>query len=171
LGIAQALINRPRVLFLDEPTSALDPVGKREVLDLIIQLKTKSTVFMSSHNLSEVERVCDMVGIINRGRLLTVSSVESLQKKFARSVFEIEFLEEAGSFLKTLQGISWLREPEMVIRNGQPVVRVQASDTQYAREELPGLVAASGLTLSRYELVLPNLEDIFMQILGQETEN
>jgi ABC-2 type transport system ATP-binding protein len=171
LGIAQALINRPRVLFLDEPTSALDPVGKREVLDLIIQLKTKSTVFMSSHNLSEVERVCDMVGIINRGRLLTVSSVESLQKKFARSVFEIEFLEEAGSFLKTLQGISWLQEPEMVIKNGLPVVRVQASDTQYAREELPGLVAASGLTLSRYELVLPNLEDIFMQILSQETEN
>ncbi|MDD4877328.1 MAG: ABC transporter ATP-binding protein, partial [Dehalococcoidales bacterium] len=67
LGIAQALINRPKVLFLDEPCSALDPMGRREVLNLIEQMRTETTVFMSTHILSDVERVCDVVGIINQG--------------------------------------------------------------------------------------------------------
>ncbi|MDD3264690.1 MAG: ABC transporter ATP-binding protein [Dehalococcoidales bacterium] len=168
LGIAQALMNRPKVLFLDEPTSALDPVGKREVLDLIKKLKQTSTVFMSTHNLNEVERVCDTVGIINRGRLLTISSVEQLQKKYARSLFEMEFLEEASPFLETLRQTSWLAEPETISQNGVPVIRVKARDLDYARRELPRLISDSGLTLARYELVMPSLEDIFVEILSKE---
>ncbi len=168
LGIAQALINRPRVLFLDEPTSALDPVGKREVLELIKQLKQTSTVFMSTHNLSEVERVCDSVGIINRGKLVTVSSVESLQKKYARSLFEMQFMEDASGFIETLKQTPWLTGPEMVIENGVPMVQVRATDVDYARKELPRLIGESGLTLTRYELVLPSLEDVFVEILNQE---
>ena len=61
LGIAQALMNRPEVLFLDEPCSALDPIGRREVLELIKRLSAGATVFMSTHILSDVERVCDSV--------------------------------------------------------------------------------------------------------------
>jgi len=168
LGIAQALINRPKVLFMDEPTSALDPVGKREVLELIQRLKETATVFMSTHNLSEVERVCDMVGIINHGRLVTVSSVESLQKKYARSLFEMEFLEEAAGFVDTLKLTPWLAEPEIIVQNGSRVVRVKAVDVEFARKELPRLISESGLTLARYELVLPSLEDVFVEILSQE---
>ena len=170
LGIAQALINRPKVLFLDEPTSALDPMGKREILELIKKLKETTTVFMSTHNLSEVERVCDTVGIINKGKLVTVSSVESLQKKYARSVFEMEFLEDASGFVETLSQISWLIEPEIVLENGVPLVRVKAIDVERARKELPLLISKSGLTLARYELVLPSLEDIFVEILHQEAK-
>jgi len=168
LGIAQALINRPKVLFMDEPTSALDPVGKREVLELIKKLKETATIFMSTHNLAEVERVCDMVGIINRGRLVTVSSVESLQKKYARSLFEMEFLEDASGFMQTLKQTPWLAEPEIITQNGSPVIRVKAGDVEFARKELPRLIGESGLTLARYELVLPSLEDVFVEILSQE---
>ena len=100
LGIAQALVNRPSVLFMDEPTSALDPVGRREVLDLILRLKENATVFMSTHILSDVERVCDMVGIIDRGKLVTVSSVDALRRQHARSAFEMEFMEDARSFVE-----------------------------------------------------------------------
>ncbi|MBN1368971.1 MAG: ABC transporter ATP-binding protein [Dehalococcoidaceae bacterium] len=168
LGIAQALINRPKVIFMDEPTSALDPVGKREVLELIKELKQTATVFMSTHNLAEVERVCDMVGIINRGRLVTVSSVESLQKKYARSLFEMEFLEDAAGFMQTLKQTPWLAEPEIIMQNGSPVIRVKAGDVEFARKELPRLIGESGLTLARYELVLPSLEDVFVEILSEE---
>ncbi|MDD2471439.1 MAG: ABC transporter ATP-binding protein [Dehalococcoidales bacterium] len=168
LGIAQALINQPRVLFMDEPTSALDPVGRREVLDLIKSLKQTATVFMSTHNLNEVEKVCDMVGIINRGKLVTISSVESLQKKYARSLFEMEFIEDPAPFLQTLQEAPWLTEPEIINRNGAQVVIVKAIDVDYARRELPRLISDSGLTLARYELVMPSLEDIFVEILDGE---
>jgi ABC-2 type transport system ATP-binding protein len=166
LGIAQALMNRPRVLFMDEPTSALDPIGRKEMLNLVRRLKETGTVFMSTHILSDVERVCDLVGIIDKGHLLTVSSVSNLQKKYARSVFEMEFLEDATHFVETLKKDPWLSEPELVVENGVPVVRVRATDIDRARKELPRLVTESGLTLSRYELVVPDLEEIFVKILN-----
>jgi ABC-2 type transport system ATP-binding protein len=165
LGIAQALINRPKVLFMDEPTSALDPIGRREVLNLILRLRENTTIFMSSHILSDVERVCDMVGIIDKGKLVTVSSVEALQKKYAHSIFEMEFIENPGLFVESLKQITWLAEPAIVIVNGTPVIRVRAVDVNYARKELPRVISDSGLTLTRYELSLPSIEDIFVEIL------
>ena len=168
LGIAQALMNRPEVLFLDEPTSALDPIGRKEVLDLIAHLKKDSTIFMSTHILSDVERVCDVVGIIDKGNLITVSSVSDLQNKYARSTYEIEFMEDAGVFINTLRQVNWLSNPQLVVENGHAMVRVKAEDTTIARKELPRLVSESGLTLTRYELVVPNLEDIFMQVINGE---
>jgi len=166
LGIAQALFNRPKVLFLDEPTSALDPIGRRDVLALIKQLKQQATVFMSTHILSDVERVCDMVAIVNKGELLTVSSVEALREKYARSIFEIEFLEDSRSFAEKLLGVPYLAEPQIIGENGTQVLRIQARDIKQARSQLPRLIAESGLTLSRYELNLPNLEDIFLEVIN-----
>jgi ABC-2 type transport system ATP-binding protein len=166
LGIAQALFNRPRVLFLDEPTSALDPIGRRDVLALIKQLKQQATVFMSTHILSDVERVCDMVAIIDKGKLITVSSVEALREKYARSIFDIEFLEDSRSFVEKLKGVPYLAEPKIIGENGTRVLRVQARDIKQARSQLPRLIAESGLTLSRYELNLPDLEDIFLEVIN-----
>jgi ABC-2 type transport system ATP-binding protein len=169
LGIAQALMNRPQVLFMDEPTSALDPIGRRDVLGLISQLKQSTTIFMSTHILSDVERVCDMVGIVNKGNLVTVSSVSALQKKYARSVFEMEFLEDAAAFVVALKSLPWLAGPELVVEHGQPIVRVKATDIDHARRELPRFISDSKLTLTRYELVMPDLEDIFMDIINGRT--
>jgi ABC-2 type transport system ATP-binding protein len=165
LGIAQALMNRPRVLFLDEPTSALDPLGHRDVLNLILRLRENTTIFMSSHNLSDIERVCDMVGIVNKGKLITVSTVDALQKKYARSIFEMEFMEDAGQFAESLKKISWLAEPAVTAVNGTPVITVRAIDIERARKELPRLIAESGLTMTRYEMMLPSIEDIFAEII------
>jgi ABC-2 type transport system ATP-binding protein len=165
LGIAQALVNRPSVLFMDEPTSALDPMGRREVLTLITRLRESATVFMSTHILSDVERVCDMVGIVDRGTLITVSSVEDLRQRFTGSVFEMEFMEDPGRFRDSLKELPWLTGPEIVLHGGASVLRVKAVDVDRARKELPRLIGQSGLTLTRYELVLPSIEDIFVDIL------
>lgn len=69
LGIASALLNRPRLLLCDEPTSALDPAGRREFLDLLASLRHETTIVMSTHILSDVERICDVVGILHHGKL------------------------------------------------------------------------------------------------------
>jgi len=166
LGIAQALINRPRVLFMDEPTSALDPMGRRGVLELIERLSKETTVFMSTHILSDVERVCDVVAIIDRGKLVTQSPVEELRQRYARSVFELEFEEDAGPLIAKLESMPWLTKMEMVTVNGAPALRLQARDIDKAKLELPKIVAASGLTLLRYELKLPSLEDIFVELVA-----
>lgn len=79
IGIAQALLHQPDILFLDEPTSALDPLGRRLVRDLISGLKAEgATIFLNSHLLSEVERVCDHVAIIDRGRVVRAGPLASL---------------------------------------------------------------------------------------------
>jgi ABC-2 type transport system ATP-binding protein len=165
LGIAQALMNNPHVLFMDEPTSALDPIGRREVLELILQLRQTTTIFMSTHILSDVERVCDLVSVIDKGRLLTVSTVDALRKKYAHSVFELEFIEDAKTLMETLKKVEWLTEPNIVVDRGNPILRVRAIDVERARRELPRLIAASGLTLTRYEMTAPSLEEIFVEIV------
>jgi ABC-2 type transport system ATP-binding protein len=164
LGIAQALINRPAVLFMDEPTSALDPIGRRDVLMLIGRLSQQTTVFMSTHILSDVERVCSIVGIIDHGRLITRSSVDDLRQRYARSTFELEFEEDPAPLMNMLDAAPWLVKQERGKAGDALVLRVQARDVAAAKRELPGTVAASGLTLLRYELTLPSLEDIFVEL-------
>ena len=90
LGIAQAIMNKPAVLFLDEPCSALDPLGRAEILDMLICLREQgTTIFMSSHILADVERVCDMVGIIDKGKLIVESGITELRQRFATTMLRI----------------------------------------------------------------------------------
>ncbi|MFQ5927122.1 MAG: ABC transporter ATP-binding protein [Terriglobia bacterium] len=85
LGVAQVLIHDPDLLVLDEPTSGLDPLGRRLVRQLLLELKARGkTIFLSSHLLSEVEMVCDRVGILDRGRLRGIGSVRSLLEASSR---------------------------------------------------------------------------------------
>jgi len=166
LGIAQALINQPRILFLDEPCSALDPMGRRGVLSVIERLQAETTVFMSTHILSDVERVCDVVGIIDHGELIIKARTEQLRERYARSVFEVRFEEDPTSLISTLNSLPWVVKLDVVRGNGEPVLRVQAKDVDAAKHVLPRLIAESELTLLRYELTLPSLEDIFIELVG-----
>ncbi len=95
IGLAQALINDPDLLILDEPTSGLDPVGRMQIRAIIQRLKNEGkTVLFSSHELGEVETVCDRVAILNRGRLLATGSVAELTR--GRANLEEAFLELIG---------------------------------------------------------------------------
>jgi ABC-type multidrug transport system ATPase subunit len=80
LGIAQAFLGRPEVILLDEPTAGLDPANARQVRDLIKQLQQSTTVLVSSHNLDEVQELCDHVAILNHGRLVLAGSVEEITR-------------------------------------------------------------------------------------------
>lgn len=84
LGIAQALLSRPKLLICDEPTSALDPVGRKEILDIMLKIKDSTTVIFSTHILSDVERICDHVAILNKGSIAlsgTLSEIKSMHGK------------------------------------------------------------------------------------------
>src|SRR6266480_296616 len=96
VGLAQALINDPDLLILDEPTSGLDPLGRMKVREIIQRLKSKGkTVFFSSHELGEVERVCDRVAILHQGELKAIGSVSDLEGKYKCNLEKI-FLDIVG---------------------------------------------------------------------------
>jgi ABC-2 type transport system ATP-binding protein len=170
LGLAQALINHPSVLILDEPASALDPQGRRDVLTLIERLRERATVFMSTHILSDVERVCDRVAIIDQGRLVVEADREELQTRYAPPVFELawEGRDNEGAqvtnLVRLLEGVPWVSQVE----RGNRSLRVHVSDRLRAQRELLALVVQSGLLLSRYELVRPALEDVFLRLVKRE---
>lgn len=167
LGLAQALLNRPQVLFLDEPLSALDPAGRKQVLDLIESLRGECTVFMSTHILADVERVCDTVGIIARGRMVAEARQEELAQRYAVPAFELECErgqeETLAAWAAALPlSIPWVARTTL---DGN-TVRVIVRDIVAARRELLALAVRSGLVLNRYEMVRPSLEDIFLRLVG-----
>ncbi len=92
LGLATTLIGEPQLLLLDEPCSALDPIGRREILDVILRLRSKSTVLFSTHLLSDVEAVCDSVTVVDHGKTLYEGTVSGIRKSTKQS-FEDAVLE------------------------------------------------------------------------------
>jgi ABC-2 type transport system ATP-binding protein len=168
LGLGQAILARPRVLFLDEPVSALDPEGRKDVLEIIGRLRGSATVVMSTHILNDVERVCDRVGILDHGRLLAESPIDDLLNAYARPLFRLE--PEAGQgagvgqFVETLRGCSWVRD----VRRDEDSITVLVHDASDAAPRILPLMAASGLVFEGYERVRPTLEDVFLQIVGEE---
>ena len=92
LGLATTLIGEPQLILLDEPCSALDPIGRREILDVILRLKSKSTVLFSTHLLSDVEAVCDSVTVVDHGKALYEGTVSGIRKSDKQS-FEDAVLE------------------------------------------------------------------------------
>jgi ABC-2 type transport system ATP-binding protein len=167
LGVAAALIHRPEVLFLDEPASALDPAGRKEMLDLIEHLRGQCTVVMSTHILADVERVCDVVGIINKGRMVVQSQREELLERYAVPAFEMEADDRTAltQWSESLRSIAWVTG--ITPQNGG--VRVTVKDTQAAKQNLLKQAIEAGMILNRFEEVRPSLEDVFLQLVGTES--
>ncbi len=162
LGVAQALVNAPRLLLLDEPTSALDPIGRREVLDMIAALRGRTTVFFSTHILADVERVCDTVAIIDNGRVAAHAPIDELRRRrggLNRLAIEVD---EPQRLTAALAGAAWLRAIETAEDGG---LRLATDDLEAAQRELPALVARLGLALRRLESDELSLEDVFVDLV------
>ncbi|MBC7896870.1 MAG: ABC transporter ATP-binding protein [Cytophagaceae bacterium] len=165
LGIAQALINAPRLLMLDEPTSALDPIGRREVLEMIASLRGRTTVFFSTHILADVERVCDAVAILERGRIVASAPIAELTSRASanRLIVELEREEDVAGVAVRLEGRAWL----LSLETNDRVLRVSVSDLDAAQRDLPGAIAAAGAALRRFEIEEASLEDVFVGLVGE----
>jgi ABC-2 type transport system ATP-binding protein len=163
LGIAQALVNDPEVLILDEPVSALDPFGRKEVLDVIQKLKKTKTILFSTHILSDVDRVCDDIVLIDKGKLISASPLSDLKAKYAAQILEIEFVSDPTKLLVKLKEQKWAKKVE---KNGN-LVRIWLIGNDVMTENTPlQFFAKENIGVLRYGLNLPETEDLFMQLIG-----
>ena len=166
LGIAQALIHRPQLLFLDEPVSSLDPEGRRDLLELIAGLRGEATVVFSSHVLSDVERICDRVAILHRGRLVTEGSLEELLAAHARPIYRLAPAAgqdaQVGDLVARLRAAPWTTD----VAATAGLVRVTVSDPDLAAGAVLPLVVASGVVLESFERARPTLEEVFLELVG-----
>ncbi|HEX2142634.1 MAG TPA: ABC transporter ATP-binding protein [Candidatus Limnocylindria bacterium] len=167
LGLAQAILNRPPVLLLDEPVSALDPEGRRDLLEVIRRLGGESTVLFSTHILNDVERVCDRVAILDRGRLVTAGPMEELLARYARPVYVVEPEATDQSALEllaaSLRDVSGVTDAQAM----GTTVRVSVSDDAEAGRRLLAAVATADVVVVRFERQRPTLEDVFLQLVGR----
>jgi ABC-2 type transport system ATP-binding protein len=159
LGLAQALINDPKVLFLDEPTANLDPEGVREYRDLVTRLAGEGkTVFVSSHILSEVRAVCRTVGLLAAGRLVAQGTIDEVARTLASPGGETFRI-----VVETAEDLPDLSDPDIIEfeRDGNRAVIQAKSDI---RERLAAAIAEEGLHIREIRLEEPSIEDAFMAL-------
>ena len=166
LGIAQALLHAPQILFLDEPVSSLDPEGRRDILELIDGLRGEATVVFSTHLLSDVERVCDRIAILDRGRLVTEGPLDDLLAAHARPVFRLAPApgqdDLVAALVDRLRAEPWTTD--VIVADG--AIRVTVSDASAAASGVLSLVVGAGVVLDLFERVRPTLEDVFLELVG-----
>lgn len=160
VGLAQALINQPEIVFLDEPMSGLDPIGRREIRELIADLRTGgTTVFMSTHILSDIEALCDRVAILRNGRLAAAGNLDELLTTSGKSQgFEINVKNIAAEVLQTK--ISQFAGASIAAKvNG---ANIQVNDETEVEEVLQ-IVKSLGGKLVSVQLVKQSLEELFVE--------
>jgi len=168
LGIAQALIGSPSVLLLDEPVSALDPIGRREVLDLMRELKGEVTVFYSTHILDDVQRVSDHVAILDGGRLVQAAPTARLLESFQQDQIQVALGGADDATAVALTGLPGVASVEPTGRDGELrtyVVRVHSGQTARVQMAITRYGADAGLVIAENHVVRLDLEDVFLRLV------
>lgn len=163
LGIAQALLNRPKLLILDEPINGLDPQGIKEIRNIITDLsRNGTTVFLSSHILSEVEQTCNKVMIINKGKHVTSGYTRDLIN--TSNTYDIVATDQNGllSYLHNIEGLSAVLIDD--------TVRIKFNN-QHQPEDLLTDMIRNGLRIKMYSPAKLSLEDYFFDVMGESNNN
>ncbi len=163
LGIAQALLSRPKLLICDEPTSALDPVGRKEILDILQKVKGSTTVLFSTHILTDVERICDRVAVLHGGSIAISGTFAEIKALHGHDRLLLAFgcKDEVNQFkscdaIKPLLRASEETDTEIVLHG---------TDMKYIQRTVITALADIGLCPVKMELVEPSLENLFLEVV------
>jgi ABC-2 type transport system ATP-binding protein len=157
VGLAQAIVHKPRLVLLDEPTSALDPIGRREVRDLIRSLSASGmTVFLNSHLLSEIELVCDRVAIIDRGRVVQSGRLDDLVRGEPELSISLDRVDQEVLQLLGRYGV--------VLASDNSTVRLAVADASVAAV-LADVLPRGGYRVFSLTPVQHSLEDVFISLV------
>jgi ABC-2 type transport system ATP-binding protein len=172
IGLAQALLNEPDLIFLDEPTSGLDPMGRRLVRDIIDDLKKRgTTVFLNSHLLSEVEVTCDRVAFINQGKIVYESTMEDLITKETVVYFEVRpnglaLTEDRNEWGEIIEG---LNDFANVLSFDSNTISLSIEDSEVI-PQINQYLVTHGVYVYAINRKKFSLEELFMNVIAQEEE-
>ncbi|MEH7224602.1 ABC transporter ATP-binding protein [Bacillus sp. JJ1566] len=161
LGIAQAMIHEPKLVMLDEPVSALDPVGRREVIEMMRELKKKTTILFSTHVLHDAEEVCDDIVIIRKGELALSDSLAGLRKKHQHDVIVIEAEKDITDWANGLTAIESVQE--VTVERTTATIVVTQLDA--SRNAILQDILIKKIPVSTFKIGQSSLEDVFMKVV------
>jgi ABC-2 type transport system ATP-binding protein len=164
LGLAQAMIHKPRLLILDEPVSALDPVGRRDVLNLMNQIKKETTILFSTHVLHDAEGISDDVLIIRKGEIVISGSLNAVRTEHQQPIIIIEF--EQDQVLE--EWISVWKENKIIkeIHREHHTLKVVVNHLDSAKLILLKDIVDKQLDIRKFEVAQTTLEDLFMKAVN-----
>jgi ABC-2 type transport system ATP-binding protein len=172
LGIAQAQINHPDLLILDEPAASLDPMGRRDVLAVMANLREHTTNFYSTHILDDVQRVSDTVAIMHQGKLVAQAPIgELLSGRKGETTYTIEISGEIADARRRIDTLPWIARIDESAENGG--VRWQVHTTDAAAAEatlLRSILASERVTVTAFGKQTHDLEDVFLRVV-EEADN
>ena len=158
LGIAQALLAGPKLLICDEPTSALDPVGRKDILDILLSVKDQTTVLFSTHILSDVERICTQVAVLNEGKIAMQGTVAQLKSEHCSDGFIVEAADGSDA-LKLVQKFSF------AVKQENNVLRFIGTDDLMF--EVMSFISSNKIAVAKIEKQEPSLEALFMEVVSK----
>lgn len=160
LGIAQAMINEPDLIFLDEPTDGVDPIGRKEIRDILIGLKEKGkTIFLNSHLLSEIELVCNRVAILNKGELIKEGTIDEITSTGNQHTFATSDLPDAVINILLSQHMATLHgKNEFLVNAGSPEVLNSIID----------VLRKNSVNILSITKEKNSLENMFINLIGQQ---
>ena len=156
LGIAQALLNRPKLLICDEPTSALDPAGRKEILDILLAVREQTTVLFSTHILSDVERICTDVAFLDNGKVEMQGKLSDIKSGYRGKEYQLETETEADALILS-QAFPFMRQVD-----GNKMV---FCEDRYSVSDILRFLADRRISLVKMERVEPTLEALFMEVM------
>jgi len=171
LGIAQALVGRPAVILLDEPVSALDPIGRKDVLDLMRELKGETTVFYSTHILDDVQRVSDHVAILDHGRLVKAAPTHVLLGSFTANTLRVVLGGAVAATDDGIRGIAGVASVTVVSRSGNDTtydVVTRSGASSEVQRGITRFAVDAGLTLIANAEETLDLETVFLRLIDQK---
>lgn len=166
LGIAQAQINEPELLILDEPAAALDPLGRRDVLNIMEQLRERTTIFYSTHILDDVQQVSDVVAILNRGELVTQGPIQAMLAGDGKVVYTVTLSGPTGEARQELLRQPWVASVADQQRDGHHEWQVTVTDPNETEANMLRLILAhpevNVLSFNRRHF---ELEEVFIRLV------
>ena len=163
IGLAQALINDPRLVMLDEPTDGVDPIGRKQIRDILLRLKNEGkSVFLNSHLLSEVEMICDRVAILNKGKLVRLGSVEELTTR--QELYEIGIVGAIPDRLRKQWEATLLRAD---LTDGY--LQLECGDVATLNTVIDQL-RGEGIQITAIQQKRQSLEDMFNEVISGENK-
>lgn len=159
LGIAQALLNKPKLLICDEPTSALDPVGRKEILSILQQVKEETTVIFSTHVLSDVEKICDHIVLLHEGHI----KLDVTPEQFRES-YQVNKIQLVLSSQKEMDQLKTRFDVEVIDTHKECFVL--SSDIEATQAELYAFLLEKKIYPRKIAIYQPTLEDIFTEVVS-----
>lgn len=164
LGIAQALLHKPSLIVMDEPVSALDPIGRREVLNIIKEIKKDTTILLSTHILGDAEEICERFVIIKNGQKIEDTTRAELLNKNCRNKISIEMAEKSQKWIDFVKNLTYVKGIEVLGKK----IKIEVENLKMNKNMLLASALDHNVDIVRFEINNDTLEEIFLKLVVEE---